>query len=62
MVKRELRSIEYFPFFPQNYIDIKKNNDQRMSWQHFASTLYIAFESVDIILYSVNDVLTAFNR
>lgn len=31
-----------------------------MSKQHFASTLYIEFESVDINIYSVNDVLTAF--
>lgn len=50
------------PSFHKIKLTIKKNNDQKMSSQHFASTLYIAFESVAIILYSVNDVLTAFNK
>lgn len=65
MVKRELIKEDWiFPLLSTklNWQLKKKNNDQRMSSQHFASTLYIAFESVDIILYSVNDVLTAFNR
>lgn len=58
MVKRELIKEHWiFPLLSTKLNwQLKKNNDQRMSSQHFASTLYIAFQSVDIILYSANDV------